>query len=70
MANLDDLTTLLETTSLSKEWIKETNAKPTQIALFCIKGKMEVIAIYWEGNKGGAWDDENAVSMTNLICNL
>ena len=70
MKRLDDLTTLIETTTLSKDWIKETNAKPTKIALYCIRGKLTVMGIFWQGDDGGTWDDENAVSMTNIILNI
>lgn len=70
MKRLDDLSTLIETTSLSKEWIVKTEAKPTKIALFCIKGELQVIGIFWQGNEFGTWDDENAVSMTELIIDL
>lgn len=44
--------------------------KPTKVALYCIKGKMMVMGIFWEGEDGGVWDDENAVSMTTIICDL
>lgn len=67
---LDDLNTLIETTTLNKDWIKNTNAKPTKVALWIWKGKLSVCGIYWKGNSHGTWDDENAVSMTNLIVDL
>ena len=70
MKRLDDLNTLIETTTLSKDWIEKTEAKPTKIALFCIKGKLQVIGIFWQGKEFGVWDDENAVSMTELIIDL
>lgn len=70
METLDNLSTLIDSTTLSKKWIVETKARPTKIALYCIKGKLTVVAIYWKGNDGGVWDDENAVSMTNIILEL
>lgn len=70
MKALDDLTTLIETTTLSKDWIKKTNAIPTKIALWCLRGELSVVAIFWEGTDFGAWDDENAVSATNIIIDL
>lgn len=70
MKSFDDLTSLIETTSLNKDWIVKTNAKPTQVALWIIKGELRVCGIYWENDKIGAWDDENAISMTNIILDL
>lgn len=67
---LDDLSSLIDTTTLSKKWIINTNAKPTQAALWVVKGKLSVCAIYWKGNAGGTWDDEGAVSMTDIIIDL
>ena len=67
---LDDLHTLIETTTLNKDQLEKTNAKPTKVALWIWKGNLSVCAIYWKGEKGGTWDDENAVSMTNIILDL
>ena len=49
---LDDLHTLIETTTLNKDWLKRTNAKPTQVALCIWKGKLSICGIYWKGNEG------------------
>lgn len=67
---LDNLSNLIDSTSLSRDWIKYTEAKPTKVALWIIHKQLKVCAIYWEGNEGGVWDDENAVSMTNIILDL
>ena len=67
---LTDLNTLIETTSLSKEWIKKTKAKPTKVALWCIRGKLSIVGIFWKGTEFGVWDDENGVSMTDIIIDL
>lgn len=67
---MDNLNDLIKTTSLNKEWLEKTNSKPTKVALWIIKGKLSVCGIYWEGDEGGCWDDENAVSMTNIILKL
>lgn len=71
---------LIETTTLSKDWLKETNAIPTEVAICCSKGRLIVTAIYWQGTVGGwddenalvgCWDDENALAIPNtVICNL
>jgi len=70
MISLDDLRRLKETTSLSKKWIENTKAVPKQVALWIINNELRVCAVYWQGNSYGVWDDENAVSMTNLIFDL
>lgn len=67
---LDNLDLLKETTTLSKEWINNTNAKPKKVALWVCKNGLSVAGIYWENSTQGVWDDENAVSMTNLILDL
>lgn len=67
---LNNLSTLIETTSLSKEWLIETNAIPIKVALWVIKGNLNVCGIYWKGNSYGCWDDENAVSMTDIILDI
>lgn len=62
---------LITTTTLSKDWLEKTNAKPTQIAVCCSKGRLLVTSIYWDGTDGGCWDDENALAIPNtVICNL
>ena len=68
--SLDNLENLIESTTISKEWIKNTNAKPTKVALWVTKKDLRVCAIYWSNGKEGIWDDENAMSMTRLIVDL
>ena len=46
MKIFDNLEYLKQTTSLNVEWIEKTNAKPTNAALWCLKGKLFVVAIY------------------------
>lgn len=70
MKKLDDLNDLINTTTLNKDWIKKTNAKPVKVALWITKSGLNVCGTYWEGDEGGCWDDENAVSMTNIILKL
>ena len=65
-----DLSSLISTTRLSQEWLKNTNAKPTKVALWTIKGKLQVCTVYWEGKDGGVWEDENALSVCTIILDL
>jgi hypothetical protein len=62
---------LIESTTLNKEWLIKTNAVPIEIAIYCSKDKLLVTAIYWEGNDGGVWDDENALAIpSTIICKI
>jgi len=70
MKRFDDLTELIETTTLSKDWIIKTKAKPTKVALWIIRGQLTVVGVFWQGTEFGAWDDENGVSMTDIIVDL
>lgn len=74
MRYLDDLSKLISTTSLNKEHLIKTGAKPTKVALWVSKGSLQVCGVYWEGYDGkrnyGVWDDENSVSMTDIILDL
>lgn len=66
----NDLTTLKSTSHLSQEWLEETNAKPTKVALWIIKKRLQVCTVYWEGSDGGVWEDENALSVCEIIFDL
>ncbi len=68
--SLDDLTVLINTTTLNKEWLIKTNARPTKVALWTYGNRLSVCGIYWKGDSYGTWDDENAVSMTNIILDI
>jgi len=67
---MNKIENLKETTTLNKDWINSTNAVPTEIAIIEIKGQLKVAAIYWEGDDGGAWDDENIVSVAMYTLKL
>jgi len=68
---LDDLSSLIETTTLNKKWIKRQNAKPIKAALICNRGRLMVSSICWKGDdEWEVWDDENILSMTDLIVDL
>lgn len=55
---------------INQEWVDKTNAKPTKVALWVVKGKLEVCTLYWEGDDGGVWADENAFSVCGIILDL
>ena len=69
MKTLDNLNSL-NPYPISKEWINKTKAIPTKVALWIIKGNLQVCSIYWEGTDGGVWTYENNISVTNLILNI
>ncbi len=55
---------------ISVDWVKKTSAKPTKLALGIIKGQFKILSVYWEGDEYGVWDDENIVSIADLILDL